>query len=118
MRFFRKKGITLAAIVFAGIGLSAPGTAGDLVRGSEVYNGTCVACHGESGKGELESVPNFTKANGVLSQSDEVLLSHMINGFQSDGSFLEMPPFGGDPDLTEEDMADVLAYIRQTFGAQ
>ncbi len=88
---------------------------GDIARGEEVYNGTCIACHGENGKGAVPGAPNFTKSDGVLSQADSVLIDHMVNGFQSDGALLEMPALGGNPDLSEQDMADVLAYIRDAF---
>ncbi len=115
MQPFRKIIVPIAVALTAGIGSSTAGNAGDVVRGEEIYNGTCIACHGEKGKGALDGVPDFTKADGVLSQSDDALLSHMTNGFQSDGALLEMPAFGGDPDLTEEDMANVLAYLRSTF---
>ncbi len=94
------------------------GPAGNVARGEEVYNGTCVACHGEDGKGAVPGAPDFTKPDGVLSQSDEVLLDHMVHGFQSDGSILEMPPLGGDPELTESDMIDVLAYLRKAFNTK
>lgn len=116
------KYVPIATIVIAATGLLAiPLRAdhiapGDPVKGAEIYNQTCIACHGASGKGEIEGVPDFTKKKNPLSQPDDLLLDHMLNGFQSEGSFMEMPPGGGNPDLTEKDMADVLAYLREAFG--
>jgi len=39
----------------------------------------------------------------------------MIEGVQNRGSPLGMPPKGGDPSLTEDDIAAVLQYMRETF---
>lgn len=88
-----------------------------LARGKTVFEETCVACHGEDGKGTLPGVPNFTSKNGVLSQSDEVLFDHVLNGFESPSSTLAMPAKGGNEDLSNEDIKDVLEYLITTFGS-
>ena len=117
-----EKYIPVAAIVIGAAGLFAlPLSAdhiapGDPVKGAAIYNETCIACHGANGKGELEGVPNFTKKKNPLKQTDDILIEHILNGFQSEGSFMAMPPGGGNPDLTEEDVANVLAYLREAFG--
>jgi len=101
--------------------MGSPETAaftGDTAKGEDVFNGTCIACHGKNGKGAVPGAPDFTKKGGVLSQADSVLLDHMVNGFQSEGALLEMPPLGGNPDLTEEDMENALAYLRKTFAQE
>ncbi|PHS21773.1 MAG: cytochrome c, class I [Robiginitomaculum sp.] len=90
---------------------------GDAAKGKVVYEGTCVFCHGENGKGEIPGTPNFTKADGVLAQDDAVLISHIIDGFESAGSAMPMPANGGNPDLSDEDVEDVLAYLHQAFGS-
>ena len=92
-----------------------PGYADSSKRGLEVYSTTCVVCHGPDGKGAIPGIPDFTKKGGALEKSDEVLLDHMINGFQSDGSPMAMPAKGGNPNFTEGDMQEVLKYIRATF---
>lgn len=100
------------AVPPAGAGTRIPG---DPVKGRRIYEETCVACHGADGKGALEGVPDLTGANGRLAKSDDALLRNMIEGFQSPGSPMPMPPKGGNPGLTDQDMADVLAYIRRTY---
>lgn len=102
-------------------GPSSPARAGaltppDPVNGGRIYRATCVACHGANGKGAFPGVPDFTAAAGRLSKPDAVLLRNMTNGFQTPGSPMPMPARGGNPDLTNRDMADVLAYLRATFG--
>ena len=89
---------------------------GDAEKGQSVYGSTCVACHGANGKGTIPGVPDFTKKKGVLTKSDQEFFDNIKNGFQSPGSFMAMPPLGGNPDLTDQDLRDVIAYIRQKFG--
>lgn len=85
-------------------------------NGARIFAQACVACHGRDGKGAIPGVPDLTAAGGRLSKPDSVLLRNMINGFQSPGSPMAMPPRGGNPSLTDQDMADVLAHLRATFG--
>ncbi len=84
--------------------------------GKEMYDKTCVACHGASGEGTFPGAPDFTDSSGVLLKSDSVLIDHISNGFQSEGSPMAMPPKGGNPNLSENGIKAVLAYIRETFG--
>ena len=91
------------------------GGPGDSDAGREVYNAVCVACHAENGQGLVTGVPDFTARGGRLAQSDEVLLQHIVNGYQSPGSPMAMPPRGGDPDLTDQDLRNSLSFIRRQF---
>lgn len=95
---------------------SASLAAADLARGARVYGETCVACHGENGQGAIEGVPPMGGASGRLLKPDDVLLRNIINGYQSSGSPMPMPARGGNPDLTDQELADALAYMRQKFG--
>ncbi len=88
---------------------------GNFANGGKVYSQTCIACHGVDGKGTIDGVPDFTAANGRLVKPDEIILTNIINGYQSEGSLMAMPPLGGNSDLAEQDMADVLTYIRKEF---
>ena len=88
---------------------------GDPMKGKEIYSQTCVACHGANGKGTIPGVPDLTAADGRLNNPDYVLLLNIVKGYQSEGSLMAMPPKGGNPDLTEQDMADVLAYMRKEY---
>ncbi|WIO75563.1 c-type cytochrome [Porticoccaceae bacterium LTM1] len=86
--------------------------------GQAIYQSSCVACHGEDGKGLLAGVPDLTDRNGSLSKADSELLKNITNGFQSTGSTLAMPPKGGNSALTDGDIKVVLKYIRETFGTK
>jgi cytochrome c5 len=86
------------------------------LTGEAIYKQTCIACHGANGQGSVPGAANFTDSKGVLSKSDTVLLEHIIKGYQSPGSPMAMPPRGGNPKLTDDDLKKTLAYIRQKFG--
>jgi cytochrome c5 len=90
--------------------------AGSGLSGSVIYHQTCIACHGANGKGAIPGAPDFTSKNGPLSKSDALLLQHIENGFQTPGSPMAMPPRGGNPKLTNDDLKNALSYIRSTFG--
>lgn len=83
--------------------------------GKEVYEKTCIACHGANGKGAIPGAANFTDPKGPISKSDADLLKHMANGYQTPGSPMAMPAKGGNPTLTDDDLKNVLKYIRDTF---
>lgn len=83
--------------------------------GKETYEKTCIACHAADGKGAFPGTPDFTDSAGALSKSDDVLINHITNGFQSAGSPMAMPPKGGNPSLTEKDIKAVLKHIREAF---
>lgn len=87
--------------------------AADLGKG--VYEKTCIVCHGEDGKGAMPGVPDITGKNGPLTQTDTVLMKRMTEGFQSPGSPMAMPPRGGNPELTDKQIHEVLEYLRRTF---
>ncbi|MBL4711107.1 MAG: cytochrome c [Gammaproteobacteria bacterium] len=84
--------------------------------GKETYEKTCVACHGDEGKGAFPGTPDFTSSDGILAKSDAELIRNITNGFQSEGSPMAMPPKGGNPNLSESGIKAVLAYIREAFG--
>ncbi len=109
---------TLAlSFVFALALMASTVQADPLARGREVYDGTCIACHGGDGAGVLPGVPDLTANDGPLSNPDAVLIERITDGFQSPGSIMAMPAKGGDPNLTEDDIRAVLHYMRTEFGS-
>jgi len=85
-------------------------TSSAVMSGEQIYKQTCIACHGADGKGAIPGVPGFKE---LLSKSDDTLLQHMIEGFQSPGSPMAMPARGGNPNLSDQDLRNVLSYIKK-----
>lgn len=107
--------ILIEPLVFAGGPASKAAESASTASGSDVYAQTCVACHGNNGKGTVPGAPDFTRANGPLSQSDETLFNHIKLGFRSPGSPMAMPPKGGNMSLTDGDIKAVVEYLRKTY---
>ncbi|HHF0527009.1 TPA: cytochrome c [Legionella anisa] len=82
------------------------------LTGKVIYQKSCSACHGANGKGIAPSIPDFSKKGGVLSQPSNILLNNIKQGIGS------MPAKGGDSALTDQDLKDVLDYIKNTFPAE
>lgn len=86
-------------------------------NGSALFRQTCVACHGADGKGAIPGVPDLTRKDGPLAvKSDAQLIESILKGFQSKGSPMAMPPKGGNPQLTPEDAAALVTYLRTLQG--
>lgn len=104
-----------APVLAPGVSAAQPMT-GAALSGKEIYDQTCIACHGPGGTGAMPGVPDFTAADSPLRKPDDVLLKHITQGFQSPGSSMAMPAMGGNPELNEADVRAVLGYLRTSFG--
>ncbi len=90
--------------------------AGDPVSGAAVYVGSCASCHardlsGVDGLG-MPLAPNAF----VQSTSEEDLIAFLLVGRRADDPLnnqgIDMQPKGGNPSLTDQDLADVSAYLK------
>ena len=82
--------------------------------GEQVFQAVCKTCH-ESG---LAGAPKFgDKAAWAapIKSGYDVLLQHAINGLQRQGKV--MPPKGGNPDLTDTEVARAVVYMANAAGA-
>ena len=86
------------------------------MSGKDIYDQTCVACHGANGTGAIPGTPSFTTPGGPMSKSDDELIRNITAGFQSRGAPMAMPAKGGNPDLNAQDVRTVVGYLRENFG--
>ena len=100
----------VASLVLLGTGQSA--LAAD---GKALYETTCIACHGANAQGAIPGVPNLAKGER-LAKPDAELAANILNGFQSKGSPMAMPPKGGNPNLTAADVKALVTYMRTLTG--
>jgi mono/diheme cytochrome c family protein len=110
-------GIALAFCMAQAAWAGGTGTAskGNPAAGAQVFNQTCVACHGDDGKGIMPGMPDFTQAHGVLSLPTKVLEKRITDGFSDGKAPMAMPPKGNNSSLTQADIRNVIAYLRSTF---
>ena len=98
-----------------GFAMPAVGVAADNISGKAVYEQTCAACHGSDGEGSMPGVPDLTTSNSVLRKPESELIRNTMKGVQSPGSPMGMPPKGGNPALTREEITNAIRYMRVTF---
>lgn len=89
---------------------------GDPEAGEEQYNALCIACHGPGGEGVEGLGKSFTTSEFLREKNDEEMLEFIKIGrpigdpLNTTG--VDMPPKGGNPALTDEQILDIIAYVR------
>ena len=105
---------------------AAPAAAGAFVkasddqmkRGAAVYARTCIACHQPTGMGLPPVFPPIANAPIVVGNPElpiKFILQGLMGPITVNGTTYNsmMPPVAG---VTDADVADVLTYVRQSFG--
>jgi mono/diheme cytochrome c family protein len=88
-----------------------------MARGKEVYASYCTTCHMENGEGIETVYPPIAKSDYLMADRNRSILQVMngasgemkVNGVVYNG---EMVSFG----LSDEEVSDVVNYIRNSFG--
>jgi disulfide bond formation protein DsbB len=92
-----------------------PAPAGDPVKGEELFV-TCAACHGPKGEGVEGLGKDMTASEFIAGKSDDELVEFIKVGRAPDDPLnttgVAMLPKGGNPALSDEDLYDIVAYIR------
>ena len=100
-----------------------PGAAADKAAapGQALYDKECAHCHGATGKGDGEESAYLTPSpqdftTGSLDKrSDDFLAALIVKGGKAQGLSDAMPP---SPKLSQENVKDLVAYIRQLAKGQ
>jgi len=82
------------------------------ISAEQIYLQNCVVCHGDDGSGAMPGVPDLADSKTFMVEKDSIILEKMKSGIQSPGN-LSMPARGGNPELTNEQLLNVLHYMRQ-----
>jgi mono/diheme cytochrome c family protein len=96
-----------------------PTAAGGAERGKPIYDNVCALCHNTDGMGKPGQAPPFAKsewAQGDPGRMIRIPLSGLSGPITVNGQEwnLAMPAMGAA--LSDEDLAAVLTYIRQSWG--
>ena len=91
-------------------------TGGDAASGQVWYDGTCSSCHAPGGVGiDGLGKPLIGSAFLIGMTDDETVAFIKVGRPTSDPentTGVDMPPKGGNPSLSDEDIADIVAYLR------
>ncbi|RIK21249.1 MAG: hypothetical protein DCC51_06485, partial [Anaerolineae bacterium] len=104
-------GGTAPAATEAPAATTAP--AGDPVAGKAQFDTVCIACHGPGGVGVEGLGKPFTTSEFLLTVNDQELLEFIKTGRPisdpANTTGVDMPPKGGNPALTDEQLIDIIA---------
>ena len=81
--------------------------------GEEIYNNNCILCHGEYAHGAMPGVPDLYINRAWTMKLDSQLVKRINEGIQSTDTAIAMPPKGGNPNLTDEDIKASLQHMRK-----
>lgn len=90
--------------------------AGDAAAGKTLFASTCSACHGPEGKGVTGLGKDMTHSEFIAGKTDAELLDFVKVGRAPDDPLnttgVLMPPKGGNPALSDQQMMDIIAFVR------
>lgn len=89
---------------------------GDPVAGKQLFMSTCAACHSPDGKGLPGLGKNLVASEFAAEKNDNELIEFIKVGRGPDDPLnttgVTMPAKGGKPSLSNEDLYNIVAYIR------
>jgi disulfide bond formation protein DsbB len=89
---------------------------GDAANGAKIFATACVACHGPEGKGVTGLGKDLTTSEWTQQQTDEQLIEFIKRGRDAGDPLnttgIAMPPKGGNPAMTDQEIADIVAFMR------
>ncbi len=108
------------------LGLAACGGGGDsaasdeqvdtVAEGKTIYDTLCIACHGPDGTGVEGLGKDLTTSEFFKSSTDSEMVAFIIEGrpatHPDNTTGVDMPPRGGNSELTDDDIANIVAYVR------
>ena len=115
-------GASIFVIVFSSFQSKPPvtGIKASMERGKKLYDITCLACHQADGLGVQRMNPPLVKTKWILGDK-KALAKIVLNGLKGgeieidgDNFHNPMPPQAAA--LTDQQIADVLTYVRNSFG--
>lgn len=94
----------------------AVASAGDAEEGKEKFAGTCTACHGPDAKG-MPGLGKDLHSNAFLAEkTDDEMVAFLKVGRPATDPLnttkVDMPPKGGNPALSDEDLLNIVAFLR------
>lgn len=90
---------------------------GNAAEGQKYFAQTCSACHGKDGKGLPKLGKDLTTSSFVTEESDSKLLDFLKQGRLATDPLnttgVAMPPKGGNPAFNDQQLIDIISYVRE-----
>ena len=93
---------------------SANQTADAAAAGAQAYLSNCASCHGVEGKGVKGMIPALAGNSTVNSAGPQTVIRVVVGGLPASGGYAPMPAAGAS--LTDQQVADIVNYVRTGFG--
>ncbi len=88
----------------------------DIEIGQALYMQSCASCHGKSGEGMAMQGSPLIRSHFLTQNSDSQVVRFLQRGRNANdpATLMQraMPARGGNPNLTDQDLADITAYLR------
>ena len=109
--------VLLVAVLAGGCGPSKPEyTSEQVAAGRQAFLSTCATCHGKDGYGLPQLGKNLYYNSFVRERSDDEMIAFLKVGRRASDPLnttgVDMPPKGGNPALTDDDLRAIVAYLR------
>jgi mono/diheme cytochrome c family protein len=116
-RLFLLFAVTSAALTFFSFRPQKFDLKASIARGQEIYTAQCITCHQEKGEGIDEVYPPLAKSDYLFAdkkRSIRQVLNGVTGEIKVNGKTYnaEMSAF----DLTDQQVSDVLNYVRNSWG--
>lgn len=96
--------------------------AGYIASGDKLFHSSCIACHGKGGVGIAGNGKALANNEFIRSLDDDSLLAFIKQGRSpsdpKNTTGIQMPPKGGNPAMSDDDILDVIAYLRTLQGTK
>ena len=114
--------LAIATLVAGGCGGGGGDAGGDdamaakIAKGEKLFQRTCATCHGADGHGMPKLGKDLHNNQFTKNLSDEEMLEFIVKGrpawHEDNTQGVDMPPRGGNPALTDEDILAIIAFQR------
>ncbi|MBN8644637.1 MAG: c-type cytochrome [Planctomycetes bacterium] len=87
-----------------------------IASGNKLFHQTCVSCHGRDGAGIKGNGKALAHNDFIRSLDDDALLAFIKQGRgpsdPKNTTGIQMPPKGGNPALSDDDILDIISFLR------
>lgn len=109
-------GAVAALLVGCGSSGGAPDSSEEIEQGRKLFRATCATCHGLEAQGIPQLGKDLRRNEFVRDRDVNELVTFFAEGrpasHPDNERRVDMPPKGGNPALTDEDLGKIAAYVK------